>query len=96
MEELIYQCAVCNKEHSSIEARVECETKCLIERKKLEEAKKRDEYEMNKSKSEQAISEALNNVNAMIEKHFEEYNKLSISDGYYPYLYYILRSTMWF
>lgn len=96
MEELIYKCAVCNKEHNSIEARVECETKCLIERKKAEEAKKRDEYEMNKTKSAQEISNALSNVNEMIEKHFEKYDKLSLSDSYYPYLHYIFRSTMWF
>ena len=92
----MYECAICGKSYPSIDQRVECETKCLAERKKLEEEMKRNQYNTKRDESAREINKALYDVNEMITEHLKKYTSLSLSDDY-PQLRYIFnRSAWWF
>jgi len=90
----MYTCAVCGKYYKSIEERAKCESKCLVDRKRAEEEKKRNEYATKKRESEQAIDKALSDMNEMVAKHLKEYEQLSIKRTY-PYLNYVFANTPW-
>lgn len=94
MNEYFY-CGVCGNPYSTVEERAQCEAKCIEELKKLEEEKKRNEYETKRKESTEAIYTALDTVNDMLEKHFEEYHTLSLKKGY-PYLQNIFRRYPFF
>ena len=84
MKEYFY-CGVCGNPYETVEGRAQCETNCIKELKKLEEEKKRNEYETKRKESTEAICEALDNINNMLSIHFKEYHSLSLNKGY-PYL----------
>lgn len=90
----MYTCAVCGKSYEAIEDRVKCESKCVADRKRAEEEKKRNEYATKKRESEQAIDKALSSVNEMIAKHLKEYDQLYLKRSY-PYLKYMFANTPW-
>lgn len=89
-----YICAICGKEYESIPERAECESKCVAEAKKAEEVKKRNEYEAKRKESAQAIYEALDDVDEMIARHFDEYKTLLITKNY-PHLKHLFSTLPW-
>ena len=91
-----YTCAVCGKEHESILERAKCEEKCVIEAEKAAKKLMHEKLECERKASEQAICDALSDVNAMLAEHYEKYKKFSIKDSY-PYLNYVFsRLPIWF
>lgn len=90
----MYTCAVCGKSYDAIEDRVNCESKCLAELKKVSEEKKKNEYEAKRRESEKAICRALGDVNEMMAEHFATYNSLSIHKNY-PYINYVCGKLPW-
>jgi len=90
----MYTCAICGKTYESVDERVTCETKCVIERNRAEEEKKRNEIEVSRNKSEDAINEALCDVNKMLAEHLNKYGNFQINRNY-PYLKYVFSRTTW-
>lgn len=95
MESTMYTCAICGESYETVEERVECESKCLVERKKADEDKKREEYEKKRKSSENEIYAALSVVNEMIATHIKDYKKLSLNKNF-PYLKYVFsNNSLW-
>ena len=94
MNEMLYECAVCGKSYETVEERVECESKCVVERKEAEEERKLNELKMKEHESVEAINEALANTESMIREHFKQYSNLSLNHNY-PYLKYVFSRTAW-
>ena len=77
-----YYCGVCGNPYETVEERAQCESKCIEELKKIVEEQKRNEYEVKRKESAEAIYEALDNVNNMLATHFKEYHSISLNKGY--------------
>lgn len=93
-EKTMYTCAICGKSYELIEDRVDCESKCIVTRKKLEEENKRKKLEVKKYASEQEIHDALGSLNEKISQHIKEYGSFMLTKNY-PYLNYIFKNTAW-
>ena len=93
-EAIGYTCGICGKTYESIEERATCEATCIVKRNDEAEKKKVEELKAKRKESEQAIYNALSDVNEMIAKHFKEYETLSINKNY-PYLKYIFKNNAW-
>lgn len=91
-----YLCAVCGTPHDTIEARNNCESKCIAKHKQENEIRKRNEEAEKRNNSKKEIEEILDKANKMIHEHLNKYETLSLSRNYY-YLSYIFRKvSMWF
>lgn len=91
----MYECAVCGKSYEHIEDRIECETKCVAERKKIEEEKKRNEHEAKRKEMASEIYADLDSLNVKLAKYFKAYDTLTLNKSY-PYLKYLFNyGTLW-
>ena len=88
MDEVKYVCAICGKEHEHIEERIQCETKCLEERKEAEKKRERDDFNKRYVASRDAVENSLAEANEMIHEHLKEFGALYLSRDYY-YLSYL-------
>lgn len=91
-----YICALCGTTHESIEARNECETKCLKQRKLEEETRKRNEEMEQHNNSKKEIEEILDKADKMIQEHLSKYNHLSLTRNYYYLSYIFKKLSLWF
>lgn len=94
MESTMYTCAICGESYETVEERAACESKCLVERKKANEEKQREEYERKRKVSEDEIYTALSAANELIANHVKNYKELSLKKNY-PYLKYIFSNSPW-
>lgn len=92
MDEVKYVCAICGKEHERIEERIQCETKCLEERKKAEKQKERDDFNKRYMDSNKAVEDILVEANEAVHAHLKEFGALSLSRDYYYLSYLFCRS----
>ena len=58
-EEAIYVCGICGKPYSNIKERMECESKCYEERKKAEEALKKQKLVKERDARKEEIEKKL-------------------------------------
>ena len=78
-----YTCAICEKEHETVRARMECEMNCLCkqeEAKKAAEAKKREEKKILLAEIDAAYA-AADKLMEMYIKDFDLLAELNIDDG---------------
>jgi hypothetical protein len=90
LENVYYTCALCGTQHDTIEARNNCESKCIAKHKQEDEIRKRNEEEKKRNDSRKEIEEILDKADKMIQDHLKEYESLSLTRSYY-YLSYIFR-----
>ena len=77
-----YACAICNKKHSNIADRIACETKCLDERNKAEEAMKKQKLELEKQARMKEIELTYEELNDLISAYVEDYGYIQIATKY--------------
>ena len=94
MDNKMYTCAICGKSYTDLSERIACETKCLAERKKAEDEKKRNETKAKQNKSEKEIYEILDKAENMIKEHLNTYNSITLNDDY-PCLRFMFRKSNW-
>lgn len=91
-----YRCALCNTAHETIEARNDCETKCLKKQKLEEETRKRNEEMEQCNNSKKEIEEILDKADKMIQAHLSKYSSLSLTRNYYYLSYLFKKLSLWF
>ena len=89
MEQEIYTCAICGKNHEKLDNRMTCESNCLKAYNREKERKKMEEARKQKLTSEKVIEAEVAKVNNMIKAHYHEYGDLNLV-GPYPYLKHVL------
>lgn len=68
-----YSCGICGKIHTSIEQRMECEQKCLAERKKAEAALAKQKLDEEKAKDRKEILDLYNTLEDKLSKYLKKY-----------------------
>lgn len=96
MDERMYKCAICGKQYTRIEDRINCESTCLKKRKEAEDKKKLAEMKEKQMASEKAIKDELAKVNLMIKEHLNKYDSFIINENYYYLSYIFGRRNFWF
>lgn len=77
-----YKCAICGEVYDNVQARMQCEMKCI--KKQEEEEKKAAEAKMKAEKDarQQEVSAALDNAYALIGKYIEDYGSFTYNGQY--------------
>lgn len=72
-----YACGICHKNYKSIEERMECEKKCLTERKKTEAAIAKQKLQEEKEKDRQELLKLGNEFEAKFSAYLKKYNGIT-------------------
>ena len=90
-----YICAICGTPHETVDARAECETKCIKKRNEEEAKLKINKEKEERLKNEKEINELLNKADTMLRDHLNKYETFAMVRSYY-YLSYLFRKSHWF
>lgn len=75
-----YCCGVCNKFYDTLEERAKCESKCLKERAKAEEALKRQKLEEAKNARYKHIEMTWKELNQLISEYIKDYGSIQLGE----------------
>lgn len=82
MEEMrTFECAICGKNHTTIQDRINCETACLKEQEKLEKASMEAEKKKEEERINQAIDKLINDYSRIckdVNQFYKKYGKQTI------------------
>ena len=76
----MYCCAICGKGYETIEERSNCETKCLVDRKKAEEALKKQKLEEEKNTRYKEIETKWNELNKLTSEYIKDYGSIQLGE----------------
>ena len=79
---ITYACAICNKKYANLADRIACETKCLEERNKAEEAMKKQKLELEKQARMKEIELMYEELNELISAYAEDYGYIQLATRY--------------
>lgn len=90
-EKKYYACAICGTEHESIEARHDCEAKCIQEHRVAEELMKKQKLEEEKNARKEEIDAMYAHLNEKIKNYVKDYGSIRLNrtikhDDYCPTL----------
>lgn len=74
-----YKCGICGKSYVDIADRITCETKCLDERNRVEEAMRKQKLEAEKAARKQEIEDMYKELHEAIAAYTEDYGVLKLS-----------------
>ena len=77
-DETIYVCGICGKPYSNIKERMECESKCYEERKKAEEALKKQKLAKERDARKAEIEEKSKELSELIRDFIKDYGYLQL------------------
>ena len=85
-----YTCDVCGKTYETVEERNACETKCLTERAKAEEALKKQKLEEEKNARYNEVETKWKELNKLTSEYIKDYGSIQLGerrlfdDDYFP------------
>lgn len=76
----MYCCAICGKGYETIEERAACETKCIADRKKAEEALKKQKLEEEKNERKKEIEVKWKELNELTSEYIKDYGSIQLGE----------------
>ena len=73
-----YACGICGKSYDNIADRITCETKCLDERTKAEEAMRRQKLELEKEARKKEIENMYSDLHDAISEYVKDYGAINL------------------
>lgn len=77
-----YKCEICGSTYELIEERISCETACLKKQKEEEKRIAKEKLNAEKTARQQAVSDALDDVYALVSKYVEDYGSFTYNGKY--------------
>ena len=80
---MVYHCAICGKPYDTVDERVACETKCLVERKKAQAELEKKKLEEKKTTRKEEIEKKYKELSTLVKNYINDYGSLQIGDTRY-------------
>lgn len=82
-DKTLYHCGICGKSYKTVGERAACETKCLAERKKIQEKLEKEMKDRKKTANKAEIEKKYKELTILVNDYCKEFGSLQLGESNY-------------